>query len=289
MDWKMSTEEKLNFFFLWDIWKYRRIKIPNSTLIKIVCQLKIIEDGKIKLLFSFGYLKILEINVLKLLICGLKNIEDGKDGEEIRFLFFMETFWKLHNSKNQHIKIVFELKIIKDREEIKFLFSFGKFIYLKILKINVLKLHMIKKRRRKMERKLNFFFFTETFWKLRNSKINILKYILKINISELKNMEGKWRGKRNRRFYLWRTACVDFLVPFLGEPSLLRAAASIAGNARPSSSSLSKGYSGTTVEGDHGRSHKRSLAKRYNLRSALCFPFLSLPSPHSMQLRRIEA
>lgn len=88
----MSAEEKLNFFFLWDIWKYRRIKIPNSTLIKIVCQLKIIEDGKIKLLFSFGYLKILEINVLKLLICGLKNIEDGKDGEEIRFLFFMETF-----------------------------------------------------------------------------------------------------------------------------------------------------------------------------------------------------
>lgn len=88
----MSTEEKLSFFFLWDIWKYRRIKIPNSTLIKIVCQLKIIEDGKIKLLFSFGYLKILEINVLKLLICGLKNIEDEKDGEEIRFLFFMETF-----------------------------------------------------------------------------------------------------------------------------------------------------------------------------------------------------
>lgn len=79
---------EIKFLFSLGYLKISRIKIPNSTLIKIVCQLKIIEDGKIKLLFSFGYLKILEINVLKLLICGLKNIEDGKDGKEIRFLFF---------------------------------------------------------------------------------------------------------------------------------------------------------------------------------------------------------
>lgn len=87
-----NVDGEIKFLFSLGYLKISRIKIPNSTLIKIVCQLKIIEDGKIKLLFSFGYLKILEINVLKLLICGLKNIEDGKDGEEIRFLFFMETF-----------------------------------------------------------------------------------------------------------------------------------------------------------------------------------------------------
>lgn len=55
-------------------------------LIKIVRELKIIEDGEeIKLLFSFGYLKILKINVLKLYMDSKMFTEDG---EEIRVPFF---------------------------------------------------------------------------------------------------------------------------------------------------------------------------------------------------------
>lgn len=49
----------------------------NSMLFKIVRELKIIEDGEeIKLFFSFGYLKILKINFIKI-VHGFKNVHGG--------------------------------------------------------------------------------------------------------------------------------------------------------------------------------------------------------------------
>ena len=80
----------------------------------------------------------------------------------------------------------------------------------------------------------------------------------------------KRRGERNCWFYLRRVCAQDargLPCSFSSLPLFLRPAASIAGERATIIIIVVQRIFRNYIERDHGRSHKRSLAKRYNLRS----------------------